>query len=140
MTTDIYEAREAMSHEGRAALDGALGLFYSEYLDTHPKGVEESDRESALAASDRIKDAYETADAAFSRLSRIANANSPAADAFIDILAREHPYLLNEIATIVMRAVATRIARSDGHVDGRLSSRLAEHARDFYSPRREPRL
>jgi len=134
VTTDIYEAREAMSHEGRAALDDALGAFYAEYLKQ-----QDPDSEEALAASHRIKDAYEAADAVFSRLSHIANTSSPAADAFIDILAREHPYLLNEIATIVLRAVATRIARSDGYVDGRLSTRLADFARDFYAPRREPK-
>ena len=93
--------------------------------------------ESAAYAEKRavqIKAEYAMAEEAENLLQKMTNSGTERA--FVELLASEHPYLLDKIAWTVLKAVSTRIARSDGYVDGRISPTLADFVKANVSPLR----
>jgi len=127
---EVTITRQVNRHAVEAAADAAVDQMAREGISIYEQTPEQRARVQAIR--EHLDAQYADADLAESLLSKMANVSR--GDAFVDLLSREHPYLLNEIAWMVLKAVSTRIARSDGLVDGRISPNLAEFATQFAAP------
>ena len=124
--------RQVNRHAVEAAADAAAKQMASEGISQFERTPEQQARVEAIRQ--HLNAEYADADLAESLLSSMSNRSRE--DAFIDLLSREHAYLLDKIAWTVLKAVATRIADSDGYVDGRISPTLADFVKANVSPLR----
>jgi hypothetical protein len=126
-----YEIKRSVNRNAtEAAADAVTRAMEREGISPFEQTPEQRDRVRDLRA--HFDAQYAEADTAESLLAKMTNQGRE--EAFIDLLALEHPYLLDRIAWTVLRAVATRIDRSDGYVDGRISPTLAEFATTYTRP------
>ena len=107
----------AAADQATAAERQRLGLSYDD----------EAERDRMRGIADRIYAQYAAAEVVVEGLHKAANHSDESA--IIDLLAREHAYLLDKIAWAAIKAVATRIDRMGGYVDGRISPVLGDFAK-----------
>jgi hypothetical protein len=132
-----YEIKRQVRREAlEASAEAAVAQMAREGISIFEQTDEQKARVEAIRA--HLDAEYAEADLAEALLSKMTN-QSRGEEAFVDLLSREHAYLLDKIAWLVLKAVSTRINDSGNYVDGRISPDLAEFASTRCMPLRRAR-